>query len=210
MLGILPRERRSQLAVPPNSHHIVALLLAAGLSTRARPRNKLLAPVPNGAKACPIVRASAEALIASYAEPVIVVTGFQSSAIKHALADVDVTFTYNHDFKAGMAGSLATGINAIPPAAEAAIVALGDMPNLLPETVNSLIAAFAPSIGRTICIPVQENRRGNPILFGRDHFAELSDLSGDRGGKAVVEKNSASIAEVFVDDPGIHLDFDTV
>ena len=62
--------------------------------------------------------------------------------------------------------------------------------------------------GRSICLPVQEGRRGNPVLFSRVHFPALSALTGDRGGKAVIRANPGAVKEVAVADPGIHLDFD--
>ncbi len=195
---------------PPPPINVVALLLAAGLSIRARPYNKLAATMPGDPEARPIVRASAEALLASYANQVIVVTGHQSKKIEYALADLDVIFVHNPDFSSGMSGSLATGVNALPETASAAVVALGDMPSLSSETVNALITAFSPSAGQTICIPIYDERRGNPILFGKRHFAELANLTGDRGGKPVVERNPNAIAEVNVSDPGVHVDFDTL
>lgn len=187
---------------------VAAVLLAAGLSSRAGPRNKLLVPAPGDPASRPMIQVSAETLLLSRARPVIVVTGHEVPLIAAALEGYDVAFAHNPDFQRGMAGSLAAGIAAVPDAAQAAIVALGDMPNLEPATLDALISAFDPTAGRSICIPVQAGRRGNPVLFGREHFAELRQLNGDRGGKAVVQSNPAAVVNVPVDDPGIHLDFD--
>ncbi|MDD9879126.1 MAG: NTP transferase domain-containing protein, partial [Magnetovibrio sp.] len=59
---------------------VAAIVLAAGLSRRAGIRNKLLAPV--GGK--PMVRRSTEAVLASGAAPVFVVTGHQAAAVATA------------------------------------------------------------------------------------------------------------------------------
>ena len=109
-----------------------------------------------------------------------------------------------------MARSIAAGINAIPKSVTGAIVALGDMPSLSPNTLDAMITAFGRSATHSIYIPNKDGRRGNPVLFDRKHFAELSELSGDQGGKAIVEANSNAVREVIVSDPGVHKDFDTV
>jgi molybdenum cofactor cytidylyltransferase len=82
------------------------------------------------------------------------------------------------------------------------------MPKLETATVDALIDTFDDTVGRSICLPVQEGRRGNPVLFSHTHFSSLSTLTGDRGGKAVVQANPDAVTEVAVADPGIHLDFD--
>ena len=199
---ILPRSSKSD--------NVAGLLLAAGLSKRARPQNKHLAATPGDPAARPMVRASAEILLASEAHPIIIVTGHQSKEIENALTNLDLTFVHNPHFSSGMARSLAIGINAIPETARGAIVALGDMPNLSTSTLDALITAFVKSDEHRICIPNQDGRRGNPVLFGRKHFAELTEISGDQGGKAIVEANSKAVREVIVRDPGVHKDFDTV
>ncbi|MEK9725214.1 MAG: NTP transferase domain-containing protein, partial [Rhodospirillaceae bacterium] len=74
----------------------------------------------------------------------------------------------------------------------------------------ALIAAAGATAGdAAICVPVQGGWRGNPVLFGRAHFAALTALDGDRGGKAVVQANAGKVIEVAVDDPSIHIDHDT-
>ena len=187
---------------------IAALLLSAGLSSRAGPRNKLLADTPGQAANYPIVRSSAENLLASRAHPVIIVTGHEHTEVESALANMDLKFVYNPNFSTGMSSSLVKGINAIPDAVRGVIVALGDMPQVSTATINVLIATFLGSEDKTICVPVHEGRRGNPVLFSRVHFAELADLVGDNGGKTILKANPNALAEVMVSDPGIHLDFD--
>ena len=187
---------------------IAALLLTAGLSSRAGPRNKLLVNIPGQATDYPIVRSSAENLLASQAHPVIVVTGHERKEVESALAGLDLKFVYNPDFATGMSSSLVRGLHAIPDVARGVIVALGDMPMVSTATINILIAKFLGSDDKTICVPVHDGRRGNPVLFSRVHFAKLTELAGDAGGKTILEANPNALAEVIVNDPGIHLDFD--
>lgn len=187
---------------------IAAVLLAAGLSTRSRPRNKLLVPSPGDHAARPMVRRSAEILLTSRARSVIVITGHEATEVKAALDGLDLTLVHNPDYTEGMASSIAVGIAALPDSVSGALIALADMPKLKTATVNALIDTFRDPLGRSICLPVHKGKQGNPVLFGRAYFPFLSALTGDRGGKTIVQANPDAVAEVAVADPGIHLDFD--
>jgi len=183
---------------------IAAIILAAGLSTRAAPLNKLLVDFGG----VTMVRRTVEQVLASHAAPVIVVTGHQQVAVEAALQGLDLQFTHNPDFAKGMASSLGCGLSHLPDAADGALICLGDMPEVQPTTINALISALDPTTSRDICVPIEDGRRGNPVLFGRRFFAELSAIDGDRGGKAVLKAHADAVSEVAVADPGIHIDHD--
>jgi molybdenum cofactor cytidylyltransferase len=57
---------------------------------------------------------------------------------------------------------------------------------------------------------VYRGRRGNPVLFARSLFPELLTLQGDVGGRVLLEKQRADIAEVDVGSDEILLDVDTL
>lgn len=183
---------------------VAAVLLAAGMSTRAGPTNKLLHEVDG----VPMVRRTAQVLLASRARPIVAVTGHQREAVAAALAGLDVETAHNSDYAMGMAGSLRRGLAALPETATGALVCLADMPDVAPATLDALIDAFDPAAGRAICVPVQDGRRGNPVLFARAQFPALMAIDGDRGGKAVLTAHKEMLADVPVDDPGIHIDHD--
>jgi molybdenum cofactor cytidylyltransferase len=80
------------------------------------------------------------------------------------------------------------------------------MPDIRPSTLDAIIDVFVSSGSQGICIPINNGNRGNLVLFGRGFFDELSDINGDRGGKAVLNSHDGDVTEVLVDDPGIHMD----
>ena len=43
--------------------------------------------------------------------------------------------------------------------------------------------------------------QGHPVLFARSTFAELAALTGDRGAKAVIERDPSRVSYVDVDVP---------
>ena len=199
----LPRERNAPYVM--KAPQVAAILLAAGSSRRMGGPNKLLAPVDGAA----MVRRAAESALASAASPVIVVTGHQAAEVEAALAGLDLQIVHNPDYPEGLAGSLKSGLLALPPEIDAFVVCLGDMPLIEPAHIDRLIAAYDEAESRLICIPVHAGRRGNPILWSRRFIPEMLELTGDEGARRLLDVHPDSIAEVPVPSPAIHADFDT-
>jgi molybdenum cofactor cytidylyltransferase len=199
-----PQPRVAEPA-PADDAKVAAVVLAAGRSTRMGGPNKMLAEL--GGK--PLVRLVTEQALASTASPVIVVTGHQAEDVEAALAGLNVTFVRNPDFASGLASSVKTGIGAVPADAAGAMVCLGDMPLIDAKLIDKLIGAFSPERGSLIVVPTSDGRRGNPVLWSRRFFGELMGLSGDIGGRHLVDHHSEAVVEVPVDGDGAFLDIDT-
>ncbi len=200
ILAQITRERHSHPA-----RHVAAVVLAAGRSSRMGGANKLLEALDGK----PIVRRVVESALASRAHPVIVVTGHQAGEIETALAGCPATLVNNEDFAEGLSASLRRGLAALPAGVQGAVVCLGDMPRVSYRVINRLIDAFDPRFGRSIVVPTHRGRRGNPVLLGRQHFAEISALTGDVGAKPLVSRRSDETAEVAVAEEGVLIDVDT-
>jgi molybdenum cofactor cytidylyltransferase len=199
-----PSPREGEAARPQKAPRIAGIILAAGRSTRMG-TNKLMSVI--GDK--PMVRMTAEALIASAAGPVVVVTGHERERVEAALQGLDVRFIDNPAYASGLASSLKAGLAAVPLDADGAVVALGDMPLVSAQHIDRLISAFSPAEGRTIIVPVHAGERGNPVLWGREHFAEMLGLDGDRGAKVLMERNEDHVTEVAMRSDAVLADFDT-
>ncbi len=194
-----------RVAEPAPAAGVAAVVLAAGRSTRMGGPNKMLAEL--GGK--PLVRMVVEQALASQAKPVIVVTGHQAAEVEKALQGLDVRFARNPDFASGLASSVKTGIGAVPTEAAGAMICLGDMPLIDAKLLDKLIGAFSPERGSLIVVPTCDGRRGNPVLWSRRFFGELMSLSGDIGGRHLVDHHSEAVTEVPVDGDGAFLDIDT-
>lgn len=200
-LEAAPRPGPAQQA----ARRVHALILAAGQSRRMGRRNKLLAEVGG----VPLVRRVAEAVLQASVCGVTVVTGHEADAVRDILAPLDVAFVHNPDYAEGLSTSLRSGVAALPRDADAAIVCLGDMPAIETGLIDALIAAYDPGHGKTICVPVKDGKRGNPVLWGRDHFRALMGVSGDVGARHLIGENAEAVAEVDAQDEAIFLDLDT-
>lgn len=184
---------------------IGGVLLAAGQSRRMGRTNKMLVEV-DGA---PMVVHAARALLSSGASPVVIVLGHEPEAVEATLSGLDVTFVRNPDYADGLSTSLKAGLSALPDHCTGAVVALGDMPGVGAEDIDSLIAAFDPVAGHSICVPTFEGKRGNPVLWARQYFADISSVSGDVGARHLIGENADQVIEVARDNPGILIDLDT-
>ena len=174
---------------------IVALLLAAGASRRFGGGLQKLTQELNGK---PVVRWSAEALLGAPIDEVIVVAGPNDVAVRAAVQGLDVRVVTNARAAEGMASSLAAGVAALPPSTEAALVALGDEPLAGREPLERVVQRYRTG-GAAIVAPLFRGVRGHPVLFDRAVFPELMALSGDRGARAVADRDPARLALVELD-----------
>ena len=174
---------------------IAAIVLAAGLSRRMG-QAKLLMPV--GGRA--IIRYVVESVLAGGVDSVWVVTGPDVEPLEAALAGFEVQIVVNPAPEEGQAGSVRTGIAALPPSVDAVLVALGDQPSLAPSIIPALLAARRAS-PKLIVAPRYRDGQGNPVLFKREIFPELLRLTGDQGARPIIQKEPARVEWVELDLP---------
>ena len=197
--------RGSRTARPARAANVSAVVLAAGRSTRMGPINKLVVPFDGRA----MVRAVVDALESSSARPVVVVTGHEAQRVEETLAGADVRLVHNPGYRQGLSGSLRAGLAALPDSAEAAVICLGDMPLVTSAHVDRLVSAFDPDEGREICVPVFEGKRGNPVLFARRFFEEITTVRGDTGARHLIGEYEEYVCEVAMDDRAVLVDVDS-
>ena len=202
-----PLPRGKAAPAGPAEPPIAAVVLAAGASRRMAPHHKLL--LTDRAGRAMIARV-VDNVLASSARPIVVVVGHRADEVRAALGARPVRVVVATDFAEGLSASLRTGLAAVPQTARGAVICLGDMPLIPGRTIDRLIAAWDPDEGRTIVAPVHEGQLGNPVLWDRSHFQALSQLSGDRGGRAILDARRETLVEVPVENPAHLLDFDTV
>jgi len=183
---------------------IVGILLAAGKGERfggGVGNNKLLVNLPNG---LPIALAAARNLQPA-CDRLLVVLRPGDTALADLLAADGFAVVVCHDAYAGMGHSLAAGVRASPEAG-AWIVALADMP-FIQSTSHHVVAARLRA-GDNIVATKSQGRRGHPVGFSGPWRDQLLLLTGDQGGKTILEENSGELRLVEVDDPGVLRDID--
>lgn len=167
---------------------IGAMILAAGNSRRFG-ENKLLYEIDG----CPMYRHVLEHLKRLLREEKIgyLVLVMQYDAILQSLSDTDVVTVKNTQPELGISHSIALGIQKlleVASEAEGCLFTVADQPCLTYESLEGLIAVWQKS-KKGIAACAHQESIGNPVVFSKDYFAQLLELSGDKGGKQIVKRN---------------------
>jgi molybdenum cofactor cytidylyltransferase len=205
LMEIVTRPQPRTEPAPEKGRAIAGVVLAAGRSSRMGGPNKLLAEI--GGK--PLVRIVVDAVLASRARPVVVVTGHQCDKVEAVLAGLPVKFVHNPHFADGLGTSLKAGIAALPADADGAIVCLGDMPQVDAALIDRLIGAFDPDHGALVVLPTIDGKRGNPVVWSRRFFPDLMAVEGDVGARYLIGRYTEAVAEVPLTGTAALTDVDT-
>lgn len=190
---------------PRRPVHVAAVVLAAGRSSRMGAANKLTAELHG----TPLVSRAVDAALASRAAPVVVVTGHAAEDVRRALADRPIVFIHNPDHARGLSTSLRAGLASLGTGFEGAMICLGDMPLLHAGHLDAVIEAFEASGKKQVIVPVHAGRSGNPVLWPADCFDELARLTGDVGGRSLLDALGDRVRTVPISDDGVLVDVDT-
>ena len=182
---------------------IGAVVLAAGMSSRMGETKQLLRW--DGRT---LLDQVIENVRASDVSDIVLVLGHAAETIVKGIAAGNLQVVVNTGYREGMGSSLRTGVSALPPEVDAALICLADQPFVRPETLQLLMDRYRKSSAQ-IVIPMCKGFRGNPVLLDRSVFPEVMVLSGDIGCRAIFGSHLEGIVKVPVEDLGILLDVDS-
>jgi molybdenum cofactor cytidylyltransferase len=165
---------------------------------------KLLLPYKQGT----MIESVVDNVLASKVDRVMVVLGADHERVTGTLAGRPVEFCINEDHKKGMLSSVLCGFRALPEDANAALVFLGDQPEIPARVTDAVIDAYNEDI-KGIVIPVYNHRRGHPLLVDLKYRGEIDKLDLEQGLRSLMHHFPQDVLEVEVDDPGILVDIDT-
>jgi molybdenum cofactor cytidylyltransferase len=164
--------------------HCAGIILAAGESTRFGAPKHLL-----DWKGKPFVRQVAETALQASLWPVVVVTGFRAADIESALNGLPVEIIRNAEYQQGQSASIRAGVQSLSGKVGAAVFLLADQPQIPVDVIRALVESHAQHMQAILAPLVLEERRANPVLFDRDTFANLTQLTGDMGGRGIFDKH---------------------
>jgi molybdenum cofactor cytidylyltransferase len=184
-------------------NEIWAIILAAGASTRMK-QQKLLLPYNRKT----IIETVVETVANAVDSNIMVVLGSHSEEIKSAIHKQKVHFCINENYMKGMLSSAICGFRALPREAKAALVFLGDQPQIPPKATDLVVDAWMKS-KKGIVMPTFKGRRGHPVLIETHYKSEIEKLDPERGLKTLSEKFMDDVFEVECEIPEILRDIDT-
>lgn len=185
---------------------VSAVLLAAGSSERFEgDLPKQLATFRDE----PLVHRAARTALAADLAEVLVVTGYRAEEVEAALDDLDVTLVRNPDWQEGQSTSVRAGLDRVARSSRAALFLPCDQPLLTSRVLDQILTAYRATCGPVV-LPVHGRRRGAPVLFDRALFGELSRITGDSGGRQVLQRHPNDVVEMPLESEAPLVDVDTV
>jgi molybdenum cofactor cytidylyltransferase len=184
--------------------NVLGVVLAAGASTRlGRPKQSVVIA------GRPLLGRAVDAIRRSKCRRVAVVLGSEADRLRD-LVPSGITILYNDDWREGLASSVRVVVDhalgtAMPP--DAILFTVCDQPALEATVLDRLIDSWTPSRPWAVAAGYA-GTLGVPALFDRRAFDDLSALSGDRGARDLLRRDSSRVVVVDwpdgardVDDP---------
>jgi len=163
---------------------IKVILLAAGLSKRMKSENKLIKLYKNK----PLINYSLNVLKKSKANKIIIVLGHQYKEVKKIIKkNKKIIFTYNKNYKKGMASSIKMGLKKVSKNDKGFIVAQSDMPFVKQSDINKICRSIKTKKFLVHALKYK-NRLGNPIGFDISLIKKFKNIKGQFGAKFMVKR----------------------
>jgi len=143
-------------------NEIWAIILAAGASTRMK-KQKMLLPF-NGKT---IIETVVENAARSLNSNIVVVLGSHAEAIQNKIDNYSVKFCVNENYLDGMLSSAICGFRALPKEAKAALIFLGDQPQIPSQATDLVIEAWHRS-KKGIVMPTFKKPKLNGLTPKKD------------------------------------------
>ncbi len=187
---------------------IAAVVLAAGKSERmGKPKMGL----PWGGTT--VIGQVVSTLLDAGLDQVLVVSGGGRAEVENALqvlpGEWPVRTMHNPDYASGeMLSSLQVGVAALGEKVQAAVIALGDQPQMQSGVVRAILQSYIHKAADLV-VPSFNMRRGHPVLVARPLWAEMLSLRPPQTMRELLQAHSHQIQYVSVDTPTILQDIDT-
>ena len=163
---------------------IKAILLAAGQSKRMKSENKLIKLYKNK----PLINYSLNVLKKSKVNKIIIVLGHQHKELKKIIKkNKKIIFTYNKNYKKGIASSIKIGLKKISKNDKGFIIAQSDMPFVKQSDINKICRSIN-SKKFLIHALKYKTRVGNPIGFDSSLIKKFKNIKGQFGAKFMVKR----------------------
>ena len=177
-----------------------AIILAAGFSSRFG-SSKLLAHLSNGKS---VFQQTVERIVEAFPNRLIV-TRPETLEQLQTLAPGTSILSFDHA-RQGMGATLAFAVRQVGDW-DGCVVCLGDMPFIEASTYRRITAQLTAD---SIVTPIFNAQMGNPVAFGKNLFTDLGALTGDSGGRKLIDMYPKAVRDLQVSDPGILQDIDTI
>jgi len=131
-------------------------------------------------------------------DQLLVVVGGAADEVRDEVDLSGADVVVNQEFGSGCSSSIAAALRALDPRCDLLVLLLGDQPGVTPATVETLLAGRGEA---PLAVCRYTDGLGHPLAFGRELFAKLADLHGDKGVWRLLDQHAAEAVEVPVAGP---------
>jgi molybdenum cofactor cytidylyltransferase len=179
---------------------LAAIILSAGASSRMG-RPKALIPCRGITFLERLIQATRHPRIGATR----IVLGAGADEIRTAAKLDSSTVFLNPHWQEGQLSSICAGLRSLEGMeTDGMILCPVDHPLVSAALVSNLVEQFY-STGKSIVLPVYQNRRGHPVIFSSRLYEELLAAPADKGARAVVWAHAGEVLEVPTNEKGVAL-----
>ena len=135
----------------------------------------------------------------------VLVVGAQWLRVVEECRTLNPFIVRNEHYESGMASSIATGIRAIQPVADAVLILLADQPLITADHLKTLRNEWQASPASIVATEFADVA-GPPVIFPAVYFDELLTLHGDRGARSIIENHEEKVIKIPFADAAIDID----
>jgi CTP:molybdopterin cytidylyltransferase MocA len=163
---------------------VTGILLAAGLGSRLG-QVKPLARLGD----LPLLEHSVGRAAEAGLDEIVLVLGHAAEEVRAGVRlPPGVRAVLNPDYASGQSSSLRAGLAAAAPTSRAAVVLLGDQPNVPPDAIREVVRIHVTT-GARIVRARYGDEPGHPVLLDRSVWSEVSGETGDRGAAPIFARH---------------------
>ena len=178
---------------------IGALIVAAGMSSRMGDFKPMLS-IGSISVAQRVVATLSQAGVGK----IVMVTGYNATALERHLAGNGI-FLRNENYETTqMFDSVKIGLGYLLDKCDKVLFTPVDVPLFTAKTVKSILDSEAPLV-----VPTCQGEQGHPILIANELIPEILKDSGEMGLRGALDRCSAPVLRVEVEDFGTIQDADT-
>jgi molybdenum cofactor cytidylyltransferase len=183
---------------------ISAIVLAAGQSMRMGQQKMLMQWGQTT-----VIGKVISTLLNAEVNDIHIVTGENQAELKVTLIGHDIIYIYNRDFANGeMLTSVQVGLESLGDEAEAALIVLGDQPQIKVEVIQEIVDRYVSTYHKII-VPSYQMHRGHPWLLEKSYWQDIRSLKAPATLRDFLNAHNAVIDYLTIDSESIIQDLDT-
>jgi molybdenum cofactor cytidylyltransferase len=189
------------MSVPGESGDgLYAIVLAAGASTRFGSAKQLVRIAGR-----PLLHTAVSRAVEVAGSAVIVVLGARAAELAPLLTHSPATVVINRDWREGIASSIRAGVARLPAACNGVMLVLADQAAVTAEDLKRLLGTWRRQ-PEYVAAALYAGGMGVPAVFPRSRFRDLSELRGDVGARALLQRSPDRVVRVPMESAALDID----